>query len=66
VLAGVTAMRNGGLGLLLAIATFPDTGVDVAVLLFVVVAAALRALTGVAHRATADRLAVSASRDREP
>jgi BASS family bile acid:Na+ symporter len=44
VLARVTAMRNVGLGLLLAIAGFPNTGVDVAVLLFAVVETTLRAM----------------------
>jgi hypothetical protein len=35
-------MRNAGLGLLLAIVAFPDAGVDVAVLLFVVIEVSLR------------------------
>jgi bile acid:Na+ symporter, BASS family len=43
-LARVTVMRNVGLSLLLAIVAFPDAGVDVAVLLFVVAAIAARLL----------------------
>src|SRR5262249_45063118 len=41
-LARTTMMRNIGLGLLLAIVAFPDAGVDVAILLFVIVEVALR------------------------
>jgi bile acid:Na+ symporter, BASS family len=41
-LARTTMMRNAGLGLLLAIVAFPDAGVDVAVLLFVVIEVSLR------------------------
>ena len=41
-LTRATAMRNAGLSLLLAIVAFPDRGVDVAVLLFVVIEVSLR------------------------
>ena len=41
-LARTTMMRNAGLGLLLAIVAFPDSGVDVAVLVFVVIELSLR------------------------
>ena len=43
-LVHLTVMRNVGLSLLLAIVTFPNAGVDVAVLLFAVVAVVLRLL----------------------
>ena len=41
-LARTTMMRNAGLALLLAIVTFPDTSVDVAVLVFVVIEVSVR------------------------
>jgi bile acid:Na+ symporter, BASS family len=43
-LARITMMRNVGLGLLLAIVAFPNAGVDVAIVLFVVIELALRAV----------------------
>lgn len=48
-LARVTAMRNGALSLALAIVSFPSSGVDVAILLFVGVEVALRLLAGLAR-----------------
>jgi len=45
-LARATVMRNAGLALLLAIVTFPNTAVDLVVVLFVVVELALRLLRG--------------------
>jgi bile acid:Na+ symporter, BASS family len=41
-LARTTMMRNAGLGLLLAIVAFPDSGVDVAVLVFVLIEISFR------------------------
>jgi len=43
-LARTTMIRNVGLGLLLAIVAFPNAGVDVAIVLFVVIELALRAV----------------------
>lgn len=65
VLARVTAMRNIGLSLLLAIVSFPDAGVDVAVLVFVLVDTALRLLTVLVGSAMMPSMPVPSRRDRQ-
>ncbi len=50
VLAHVTRMRNAGLGLVVAIVSFPQTGVDVVVLVFVVVELTVRLVARLGRR----------------
>jgi BASS family bile acid:Na+ symporter len=65
VLARVTAMRNIGLSLLLAIVSFPDAGVDVAVLVFVLVDTALRLVTVLVGSVMMPSIPVPSRRDRQ-
>jgi BASS family bile acid:Na+ symporter len=64
-LARVTATRNIGLSLLLAIVSFPDAGADVAVLVFVVVGTALRLLAVLAGSTTMSPVPIPSRRDRK-
>jgi len=65
-LARVTAMRNVGLSLLLAIVSFPDTGVAVAVVLYVLVDAALRLLATLVGGVSVPSVAMLHRRHRKP
>jgi bile acid:Na+ symporter, BASS family len=65
-LARVTAARNVGLSLLLAIVSFPDTGVAVAVVLYVVVDAVLRLLAMLVGGVSVPSVAMLHRRHRKP
>jgi hypothetical protein len=65
-LARVTVMRNVGLSLLLAIVAFPDAGVDVAVLLFVVAAITARLLWRLAGWTSVPSMPAATGSSRKP
>jgi bile acid:Na+ symporter, BASS family len=66
VLARVTAMRNVGLSLLLALVSFPDTGVAAAIVLFAVLETALRLLTTGVGSIMMPAVPVPSPRERKP
>ena len=65
-LARVTATRNVGLSLLLAIVSFPDAGVAIAVVLYVVVDAALRLFAMLVGGVSVPSVAMLHRRHRKP